>query len=183
MADNTYRDDREHRAMAADEVGGVLFQRVKVVWGADNTCTDTSAANPLPVTQPALIASTAIIGDVSLAARATTTNALLALHRISTADTNAAIVKNGAGRLYGWSLSNSSNGWRYVKFHNQTTTPTAGSGVVRTIGIPAGGTRELLLDHGTFFSAGIGMTIVTEAADAGTTGIGAGEVVAEIFYA
>src|SRR4051812_37049676 len=37
--------------LASDDVAGVQFQRIKVTWGVDGTCTDTSAANPLPVVQ------------------------------------------------------------------------------------------------------------------------------------
>lgn len=35
--------------VATDKIGGVDYQRVKVVWGADGTATDASAAAPLPV--------------------------------------------------------------------------------------------------------------------------------------
>ena len=48
--------------IAADEIGGAQYQRVKVSWGADGTANDTSAANPLPVS---LGAGTAVIGQVS----------------------------------------------------------------------------------------------------------------------
>lgn len=51
---------------AADDVGGVKFQRVKGVWGVDGTCTDISASNPLPVVQTgALPAGTAAIGKLA----------------------------------------------------------------------------------------------------------------------
>lgn len=36
--------------VASDDIGGVKYQRVKPVHGADGSATDTSAANPLPVT-------------------------------------------------------------------------------------------------------------------------------------
>ena len=183
MADNTYRGSGEQRPWAADEVAGVLYQRTKLVWGADNTCTDTSAANPLPVTQPALIASTALIGDVALGVRATATNALLALHRVATADANAVNVKNGAGRLYGFSANNVSNGPRYIKFHNIATAPTPGSGVVRSFCVPAGQYRDVFLDQGHFFATGIGMTITGAMADADTTACSAGDVLIEVWYA
>jgi hypothetical protein len=35
--------------IAADEIGGAQYQRVKVTWGADGSANDASAANPLPV--------------------------------------------------------------------------------------------------------------------------------------
>ncbi len=36
--------------LAADDIGGVKYQRVKQVWGVDGAQVDTSASNPLPVT-------------------------------------------------------------------------------------------------------------------------------------
>jgi hypothetical protein len=38
--------------IAADEIGGAQYQRVKVTWGADGSANDASSANPLPVTLP-----------------------------------------------------------------------------------------------------------------------------------
>ena len=93
------------------------------------------------------------------------------------------MVKAAAGRVLGWSLGNTSAAWRYVKLHNQTTTPTAGSGVVRTIAIPPGGLAQLALDGGIGFATGIGMTIVTGSADSDTTAGSAGDVVGDLFYA
>lgn len=37
--------------LAADDVGGIKFQRVKPTFGEDGTAVDVSAANPLPVAQ------------------------------------------------------------------------------------------------------------------------------------
>jgi len=37
-------------AIATDNIGGVNYQRVKVVWDVDGTATDASATDPLPVT-------------------------------------------------------------------------------------------------------------------------------------
>jgi len=37
-------------SVAADEIGGVLYQRVKNTFGADGTATDVSANTPMPVT-------------------------------------------------------------------------------------------------------------------------------------
>ena len=147
---------------------------------------------PVPSTQSHAITGTVttapaagvlLIGDVSAGVRTTATNALLGYHLVSAASTNAAVVKASAGRLYGWSLLNTAASPRYVKLHNTATTPTAGTGVVRTIAIPTGGLAQLILPHGHSFATGIGITAVTEAADNGTTGIGANEVVGELWYA
>lgn len=50
MADNVAITAGAGTTIAADDVGGVLFQRVKVTWGVDGTATDASASNPLPIT-------------------------------------------------------------------------------------------------------------------------------------
>lgn len=47
MADNVQVSDNP--VVAADVIGGVAYQRAKVVWGVDGTSVDTSESNPLPV--------------------------------------------------------------------------------------------------------------------------------------
>ena len=49
MADNVGYTPGSGAVVAADEIGGVLYQRAKVVHGADGVAVDTSAENPLPV--------------------------------------------------------------------------------------------------------------------------------------
>lgn len=49
MADNVGYTPGTGATVAADEIGGVLFQRVKLTHGADGTATDASTAAPLPV--------------------------------------------------------------------------------------------------------------------------------------
>lgn len=48
MADNVNITPGSGATVAADDVGGVLYQRVKVSHGADGSATDTSEAAPLP---------------------------------------------------------------------------------------------------------------------------------------
>jgi len=151
------------------------------------------SAAPLPVaqqgtatvsfTQPALVAGTAAIGDVGQQYRANATGAASATHIVSAATTNATVIKAGAGRVLGWHLGNTTASWRYVKLHNQTTTPTAGSGVVRTIAIPPNGVADFALEGGVGFATGIALTTVTGAADADATAVGANDIVGEIFFA
>ena len=51
MTDNIGYTPGSGATVAADEIGGVLFQRVKLTHGADGTATDASAANPLPMAE------------------------------------------------------------------------------------------------------------------------------------
>lgn len=138
--------------------------------------TGTVSVNALP-------AGFSAIGDVGVQYRANATGAASSSHIVSAATTNATVVKAGGGRVLGWSLTNTNAAWRYVKLHNQTTTPTAGTGVVRTIGIPPNGVSNFTLEGGIAFLTGIALTTVTGAADADATAVGANDIVGDIFFA
>lgn len=49
MADNVGYTPGTGATIAADEIGGVLHQRIKLGVGGDGVATDVSAENPLPV--------------------------------------------------------------------------------------------------------------------------------------
>ena len=49
MADNVGYTPGSGAVVAADDVGGVLYQRIKPAFGEENTAVDVSATNPLPV--------------------------------------------------------------------------------------------------------------------------------------
>jgi hypothetical protein len=135
------------------------------------------------INSASLANGTVLSNDVGHQYRANATGAASGAHIVSAATTNATIVKASAGRVLGWSLSNSSAAWRFVKLHNQTAAPTAGTGVVRTIAIPPGGVSNLTLEGGIAFATGIGLTIVTGSADADATAVGVGDVVGDLFFA
>ncbi len=140
----------------------------------------------IPVTVQGTVsaaATTSLIGDVGQQYRTTSTGAASGTHLVSAATTNATIVKGSAGRVIGWSLANTNAAWRYVKLHNQTTTPTAGSGVVRTIAIPPNNVNTFNIEGGIAFATGIGLTTVTGAADADNTAVGLNDIVGDIFFA
>jgi len=128
-------------------------------------------------------AGTSLIGDVGQQYRANATGAASGTHLVSAATTNPTVVKASAGRLLGFVLTNNAASKVYVKFHNQTTAPTAGTGVVRSFGIPAGGTITFSLEGGIAFSTGIALTTVTGAADADATAVAANDIVGDIFFA
>ena len=52
MADNIGYTPGAGATIAADDIGGVLHQRVKVGIGGDGVATDISTSNPLPITAP-----------------------------------------------------------------------------------------------------------------------------------
>lgn len=153
---------------------------------------DVSAAVPVSIqgtatvtfTQPALVAGTALVGDVGVQYRTTASGlATATTHFVAAGSTNATLVKNAAGKVYGWYFANTTATWRYVKLHNQATAPTAGTGVVRTIGVPPNGVASFFSEGGITFATGIGLTMVTGAADADATAVTANDLVGELFYA
>lgn len=180
MADNFKASDLDERPRAADEIAGILYQRVKVCFGADNSSSDVSTSNGLPVNN---LAGTAAIGDVGMQYRANATGGATRYHLISANTTNAAVVKASAGRLIGWSVYNDNAATRYVKFHNQTTTPTAGSGVVMTLAIPSKQVREMQLPGGIGFATGIAITTTTGIADNDSAAVAANDLSIDLFYA
>lgn len=161
---------------------------VATTWQTDVTVT--------PVTQPvsgtvtanigtgSIAAGTNAIGDVGLQVRANATGAATTSHLVSAATTNAANIKNAAGRVLGWSAVNTTGVFQYVKLHNSATAPTAGAGVFMTIAIPPNSVNNCPPTlPGIAFSAGIGRTIVTGSADTDATATTAGAVIFDLFYA
>lgn len=128
-------------------------------------------------------ASSSLIGDISTQYRASSTGAASGYHIVSLATTNPAIIKASAGRVVGWTIANTSMLWRFVKLHNQSTSPTAGVSVFRTIPIAPGAVLTQSLPGGIAFTSGIAITIVNGANDSDATAVGANEVVGDIYFA
>lgn len=70
MPDNVGYTPGTGATIAADDLSGVLYQRVKISEGADGSATDVSASNPLPVSVPGAVSATIM----SLTTAATGTN-------------------------------------------------------------------------------------------------------------
>jgi hypothetical protein len=146
---------------ASDDVAGVHYTRVKMVHGADGQANDASEASPLPVRDGSTISTH---------------------HLITAASANPANVKAAPGRLRSVHIFNAESVPIYVKFHDTAGSPTAGSGVVFSVGCQAGLHRDVMLPGaGRAFATGIGRTVVRDAADAGTTACAAGNTV-EVGY-
>lgn len=153
---------------------------VNLVGSITQTVSGTVTAN---IGTGSLAAGTNAIGDVGIQYRANATGAATRTHLVSAANTNPTVVKASAGRLLGVCLSNTNAAFRYVKFHNQTTSPTAGTGVVQTIAIPPNNNVTFSFTGGIAFTTGIALTCVTGAADTDATAVGANDIVGDIFYA
>jgi hypothetical protein len=143
--------------------------------------------------------ATVIADDTTYAARAKVSNAepastdyalttrracvgASAYHAVAAASTNQANIKASAGRVTGWSIFNNAAYPVYIKFHNTSGTPTAGTGVVYTIGVQAGTQNDFDDDDGIAFATGIGISMVKGITDADTTVLVANDCVANIHY-
>lgn len=106
--------------------------------------------------------------------------------RISTADTNAAVVKNTAGTLAGWHITNTNAAVRYLKIYDKATTPTVGSDTPKlTLAIPGsvyGAGSTVTLPKHVAFTNGIGIALTTAATDADTGAVAANEILVNLFY-
>jgi hypothetical protein len=102
---------------------------------------------------------------------------------ISAATTNATSVKASAGVLATIAaINNHATNWAYLKFHNTAGTPTAGSGVVATYGLPPSGGLTLALPTGMAFATGIGITVTGGITAADTTAVAASQVALTLTY-
>jgi hypothetical protein len=103
-------------------------------------------------------------------------------HAVSAASTNVANIKASAGRITGWTIFSNANYLVYVKFHNTAGTPTAGSGVVYTVGVPPSEPVIFNDDDGIAFSTGIGISIVLGIDDANAIPVALNDCVVNIHW-
>ena len=60
MADNVSITAGSGTPVAADDIGGIYYQRAKMVWGADGTANDVSTTNPVPTAGNAATITTSV---------------------------------------------------------------------------------------------------------------------------
>ncbi len=170
MVDNVAITAGSGTTIAADDVGGVLHQRTKIVWGADGTANDadTAAGKALPVQL-----------------QAETAGGLSRSRTLIPNNTTAIVVKSGAGQLYKVRATNNSATIAYIKIYDATSA-TAGSGTpVDTIMIPASSTGAGIVDTtdmGAVHSTGITYVVTTGIADADTAVPAASTYIVTMFY-
>jgi hypothetical protein len=79
MSDNIGYTPGTGAIVAADNIAGVLHQRVKLGVGGDGVAVDVSTSNPLPITAPGSIAVTGALTDAELRAAAVPVSVPLAV--------------------------------------------------------------------------------------------------------
>lgn len=108
--------------------------------------------------------------------------AALGVHHVAAGSGDATNVKAGTGVLTAVRAFNNAAYPIYVKFHNNSGTPTPGTGVVYTVGVQAGLPRDVIIPFGKYFSTGIAFTIVKGIADADATSVTASDCVVDVEY-
>lgn len=107
----------------------------------------------------------------------------LVYHKVAGASTNVATIKASPGTVIGWKIYNNAPYPVYIKLFNKAGTPVLGSDMPQqTIGVDAGMTAELAISGGLSYSAGIGVAVTKNLADADATAVAAGDCVMDIFY-
>lgn len=106
--------------------------------------------------------------------------------RVSTADTNAAVVVGVPAQVYAIQAFNINASPRYLKLYNLDIAPTVGTtAIVKTILLPGsatGGVFYINWDKGLEFSTGIAMALTTGIQDSDTGAVAANEMVVNIDY-
>jgi hypothetical protein len=154
----------------SDDVGGVHYPYVKLVFGADGTATLASATNPIPV-QP--------IGGAASGA---------AIFRSIDLDETEEEVKATAGTVYGIIFSNTAATTNYLKLYNATAANvTVGTTTpVMTIPLPGNSSDDITgvlnFPVGVKFDTAITAAATTGLADNSTGAPGASEVIVNILY-
>ena len=153
--------------VAADDIGGIKFQRLKLVHGVDGTNDgDVARANPLPVAQYPV-----------------TSGGLSAYHKVALGSTNAASIKGAAGQVYGVHGFNVAAYPVYVKLYDKATAPNpAADTPLRTVALQAGVRCDDAIAAGLAFALGIAIAIVKGLADTDNTAVLAADCVVDVDY-
>lgn len=136
-------------------------------------------------TQVVLGASATTIGDVGVQYRATATGGASFKKVLTTASTNLASVKGTAGRLLGWTFTNTALAARFVHFYN-VVTPTVGTTVPDiTIPISTLQTVTFFAEGGIAMSTAISVSVTgaASATDLDNTNTAANDVTGAVYYA
>lgn len=127
---------------------------------------------------PALVAGSALIGDVAVQYRGSATGAATSVSVLSPATPAAATIKATAGRLIGFYLQNSAAALRSVKVFNATA-PTLGStSAAFEIDVPASGMAQLHFEGGIAFTTAMTYSVTSAKGltDNTSTGLTANDV-------
>lgn len=151
------------RVRCSAYTSGTIVARVNLTTALSSTLMSQAQITPAPATT---------IGSSAFA------------HIMSTASTNATLVKASAGNVASFAVGNNGAAVAYFKLYNKASAPTVGTDTpVATILIPINGTVVYpFAPFGAAFTTGISYAITAGAAVADTTAVAAAQVVGTINY-
>lgn len=169
MADNVTVTLGSYSAtVAADDIGGVHYQRAKIVWGPDGTANDTDVASgkPMPIQVRTPLGDSAMDDTLDAVKVTVASNGLTPYYKLSTGSNHATSVKAAAGTLFSVDVTNTNASARYIKFYNSTGAPTVGTTAIAfeylVPGSTGGGGHSPNFGaDGVAFSSGIAWAIAT----------------------
>jgi hypothetical protein len=142
---------------------------------------DVEAMNSSGNSLPVAVTTSSTLG-VNIAASATVGGSTLAKINAA-AGTNALNLKTTAARCYGWSLTNTTAAFKYVRLYNLTTTPIVGTTVPSiVIAIPPNAVVQAAWDVPITFSSGFGYAITNASADLDATAVAALDVLGVLLW-
>lgn len=162
MADNVAITPGSGDSIAADDISGAKYQRIKIIHGADGVNDgDVSSANPLPVTTSGV-----------------------STFRTLDLDESEEEIKATAGNVYGYYFYNASASVRYLKWYNATVANvTVGSTTpFRTYPLPPNSAGHISLPYPISFSTAITVAATTGLADNDSGAPGTNEVILNVDY-
>lgn len=209
MADNVAITAGSGTTIAADDISGVMYQRVKIGVGADGAATDLSSANPMPigvipagtnaigklaansgvdigdVDVTSISAGTNLIGDVGLQPR---TSGGLSIKKSISVVATSQTVKASAGQIYFIHAINLHTATLYLKFWDFGSTPAIGTDATMiTFAVPAqsdgnGAGFNFSVPQGLAFASGIYMAATTGVDDSNSTAPSANKLIVTVGY-
>jgi hypothetical protein len=109
----------------------------------------------------------------------------LLVYRSIDVQNTGALIRAGAGGVWGWHLRNAGAAAVFVKFYDKATTPAPASDsalLVMTIAMPAASAVTVTLPFPVKFTLGIGIAATTGIADNNAAAPAANDVTANVFY-
>lgn len=131
------------------------------------------SGNTINSTSNALNVSAVQSGTWTEVPNAATSGGSTPSHTISASGTNATNLKNSAGQVYGFCISNSNASARFFKLYDKSSAPTVGTDTPKmTVQVPGSGTVIRAFPVGLAFANGISWALTTGIADSDTGSVG-----------
>jgi hypothetical protein len=168
------------------QVGSRGSLNVQLMTANAATAIGSDATNGLDVDVtrlPTLVAGTAQIGSAPLGASATVGTGTVNARVKSAVSNNLTSVKASAGKLFGFTLYNSTAAAKFFKIYNKASAPIVASDVpIMTVIVPANGQSNYSNPIGKAFATGIAYAITGAIGDTDATNTAVDDVTGALDY-